>query len=196
MSLAKVVDQNESLMKIVLSRGFSISNIRKGDEPAYISHLKEKQIHDQTLSIPYPYTKADADWWVNHNLELESKHGDSFSWAIRQSDGSLIGGIGFAEYVPGQSHKAELGYWLAKPFWGTGIMSEAVQRVTAHAFERLNLNRVTAHVFTSNQGSIRVLEKSGYRREGHLRQHYFKNGLFQDGFLYARLASDAKAQPS
>lgn len=172
-------------MNLVISAQFFISDITPDDQAAYIEHLKEKQIYDQTLAIPYPYTAEDAQWWVNHVAENTRKQGRSSQWAIRRTDGYLIGGIGFHGAEIGKTHTSELGYWLAKPYWGKGLMTEAVKKVTAFAFEEFGLVRISAHVFYFNQGSARVLEKAGFTFEGTLRKHYKKDGKIFDGKLYS-----------
>ena len=58
------------IVKLQINDFYYISDIAEGDKAAYLEHFKEKQIYDQTLAIPYPYTKEDADWWVNHNIEV------------------------------------------------------------------------------------------------------------------------------
>ncbi|MCB0411039.1 MAG: GNAT family N-acetyltransferase [Bdellovibrionales bacterium] len=181
-------------MKLPINDSYHISDIEHGDKQAYLEHFKEKQIYEQTLAIPYPYTEEDADWWVNHNIEETRKQsGQSVNWAIRRSsDDFLVGGIGFLGLSVGKSHKAELGYWLAKPYWNKGIMTEAVVKATKYGFEKLGLTRVTANVFHFNYGSERVLEKAGFRCEGYLRSHYEKDGKIFDGKLYAMIASDLK----
>lgn len=107
------------------------------------------------------------------------------NWAIRRTDGFLIGGIGYHDFELGKSHRAEIGYWLAKPYWGQGIMTEAVKKVAALAFEELGLVRITANVFHFNMGSAPVLKKAGFQLEGLLRKHYKKDGKVFDGRLYA-----------
>jgi ribosomal-protein-alanine N-acetyltransferase len=170
---------------LTINESLYLSDILPSDKPAYLEHFKEKQIHDQTLAIPYPYTDADADWWINHSIENTRKLGRSVSWALRKADGQLIGGIGFHDFEPGKSHRAELGYWLAKPFWNQGIMSEAVKKVVEYGFREFGLLRITANVFHFNIGSARVLEKAGFQLEGVLRKHYEKDGKIFDGKLYA-----------
>src|SRR3989338_4862144 len=108
-------------MKLQVNDAVFISDITPADKQAYLEHLQEKQIYDQTLAIPFPYTETDADWWINHISEETQKQGRSINWAIRRQDGYLIGGIGFQELKVGKSHKSELGYWLAKPYWNQGI---------------------------------------------------------------------------
>lgn len=174
-------------MNLAINENFYVSDIRATDKPAYLEHLKEKQIYDQTLTIPFPYTEADAEWWVNHVDEVTQKQGRSVTWAIRRADGFLVGGIGFHDFELGKSHRAEVGYWLAKPYWGKGIMTETVKKVSDFGFQEFGLVRITANVFDFNIGSARVLEKVGFQLEGNLRKHYKKDGNIFDGKLYARI---------
>ncbi len=178
-------------MKLKINDSFYISDIIATDKPAYLEYLQEKQIYDQTLAIPFPYTEADADWWIDHNLEAtRSQNNRSVNWALRRADDKLIGGVGFFGHKIGRDHKAELGYWLAKPYWGKGLMTEAVRKVAAYAFSELELMRITANVFVFNQASARVLEKAGFKLEGLLRSHYKKDGKIFDGKLYSLLPGD------
>ena len=80
-----------------------------------------------------------------------------------------------------------VGYWLAKPLWGRGIMTAVVQRLCQHAFEEFGLVKITAHVFSHNTASARALEKCGFQEEGFLRKHFLKDGRFLDARLLALL---------
>ena len=59
--------------------------------------------------------------------------------------------------------ECELGYWLGKPFWGQGIMPEAVKEILRHAFEKIGMTKVWAGYYEGNIKSKRVQEKSGFR---------------------------------
>ena len=93
--------------------------------------------------------------------------------------------------IPGtdiERFSAEIGYWLGEPFWGRGIVSEAlIAGDGADVFERLNLLRLFALAFAENAASARVLEKAGYEREGYLRSGAVKYGEVYDQLLYARI---------
>ena len=84
---------------------------------------------------------------------------------------------------------AEIGYWLAEPFWGQGIATRAVRALSDWAFASFDLVRIFAAVFETNPASARVLEKAGFALEGRLRQSITKNGRTFDELLYARLRS-------
>ena len=179
-------------MKLAINESFYISDIHQGDQSAYIEHLKVRQIYEQTLSIPFPYTQKDADWWVERCLKANAEaSGRTSNWVIRRtSDDYLVGGIGFVDLAVGKAFRAEIGYFLAKPYWGKGLMTEAVGKVCEYGFREFGLDKITAHVFSFNVGSARVLEKNGFECEGHLRSHYKKDGQLFDGKVYGRLKSD------
>lgn len=113
----------------------------------------------------------------------------SFRFAVAASDDRLIGICGFNSWSPAHRH-AELAYELAPQYWGQGVMRRAVVALLTWGFSELRLNRVHAFVMTSNQRSIRLLERCGFSREGTLRQYRIARGEPKDLHLYALLAPD------
>ena len=174
-------------VKIVVNDQVHLSEFRSSDKPALVQHLNDRDIYDRTLRIPFPYTDASADEWLALIAKITEQQGRQVHWAIRSAEDALIGGCGFSGFQAGKSHLAEVGYWLAKPYWGRGIMTAVVQRLCRHAFEEFGLAKITAHVFPLNQASARVLEKCGFQEEGFLRKHFLKDGRFIDARLFALL---------
>jgi RimJ/RimL family protein N-acetyltransferase len=86
-----------------------------------------------------------------------------------------------------RGHKCELGYWIAEPFWGRGLATEAVRAVTGYAFSKLKLVRLMAAAYLSNRRSMRVLKKCGFKKEGFLRKSVLKDGRFYDVYLFAKI---------
>lgn len=174
-------------MKLVVNDRIHLSEFLPSDKPALLEHLKEKEIYDRTLRIPYPYTESDADEWLALTTKLTEQQGQQVHWAIRNQETLLIGGCGFDGFQIGKSHRAEIGYWLAKPYWGQGIMPAVVHNLCQFAFTKWKLAKITAHVFSFNIASARVLEKCSFEQEGYLRKHYLKDSQLIDARLYARL---------
>jgi RimJ/RimL family protein N-acetyltransferase len=172
-------------MKITVDEHIHLSEFQSSDEAVCVTHLQAKEIYDHTLRIPYPYTGADFQAWLAIVEETTKQHGRPVHWAIRQNDEFLIGGCGFDALEIGKSHRAEIGYWLAKPYWGQGIMTAVVRRLCEFAFTEFDLVKITAHVFADNAASAKVLEKCGFQQEGYLRKHYLKDGKFLDSRLFA-----------
>ncbi len=174
-------------MRISVNDQVHLSEFRSSDKDALVVHLNDRDIYERTLRIPFLYTEKDADEWLALVSKITQQEGRPVHFAIRSADDALIGGCGFDGFQVGKSHRAEVGYWLAKPYWGRGIMTAVVQRVCQHAFENIGLLKITAHVFTHNRASARVLEKCGFVQEGLVRKHYFKDDKFIDAKLFALL---------
>lgn len=105
-------------------------------------------------------------------------------WAI-EVGGEAAGAIGIELHSDVERVSAEIGYWLGQACWGRGIASEALTAVTAEVFTQFEITRLYAVPFADHAASVRVLEKAGYVREGHLRQSAIKNGMIRDQLLFA-----------
>jgi ribosomal-protein-alanine N-acetyltransferase len=109
---------------------------------------------------------------------------------FRKSDGVLVGGLTLANVRRGCAQAGSLGYWMGVAYAGKGHMTAAVAAVLPFAFGTLRLHRVEAACIPANIASIRLLEKTGFRREGFARQYLCIDGIWQDHLLYARLKDD------
>jgi ribosomal-protein-alanine N-acetyltransferase len=109
---------------------------------------------------------------------------------FRKSDGVLVGGLTLANVRRGCAQAGSLGYWMGAAYAGKGHMTAAVAAVLPFAFGTLRLHRVEAACIPANIASIRLLEKTGFRREGFARQYLCIDGIWQDHLLYARLQDD------
>ena len=176
--------------RLAIRDGFYLSSVRPEDKFALVEHFKSKEIFDTTLNIPYPYEESHADDWIGRRIERARSLGREVSFAVRRDGGELIGSVGADSLLLGDTHRAEIGYWLARPFWGQGIMTDAVRAYVRYAFDDLGLLRLTAHVFVFNLGSARVLEKNGFTREGLLRKHFRKGEALYDAFCFGLLREE------
>lgn len=113
--------------------------------------------------LPYPYTEADADWWLGMVAENEGKEG---VWRAIVVDGLIVGSISVERLANVQRNAGSIGYMVLTPFWSQGIGTEAVRQICGIAFRELALERIIGEVFPENLASARVLEKNGFRLEG------------------------------
>ena len=109
---------------------------------------------------------------------------------FRKSDDVLLGGLTLANVRRGVAQAGSLGYWIGQHYARRGLMSAGVRALVPFAFTALRLHRLEAACIPSNAASIRLLENSGFSREGYAREYLCINGLWQDHVLFARLASD------
>jgi ribosomal-protein-alanine N-acetyltransferase len=109
---------------------------------------------------------------------------------FRKDDNVLVGGLTLANVRRGVAQAGSLGYWLGEPYVRRGYMTAAVNALVPFSFATLKLHRLEAACIPTNVASIRLLEKCGFKREGHAREYLCINGVWQDHLLYARLAGD------
>jgi [ribosomal protein S5]-alanine N-acetyltransferase len=117
--------------------------------------------------------------------DLRTDQGYAFL-ITRSSDGALVGGLTLANIRRGVAQAASLGYWTGLPFVRQGYMTAAVRAVIPFAFVSLRLHRLEAACIPTNTGSTKLLEKTGFLREGYAREYLCINGIWQDHLLYAR----------
>lgn len=160
---------------------FRIRDWRVGDERSLRQHADNRNVWINLRdAFPLPYTPADAAAWIRRATSASPPT----NFAIEVDD-AAVGGIGLRLGEDVHVRSAEIGFWLGEPFWGCGIMSEAVSLMTEFAFETFDICRIHAAVFAWNAASARVLEKADYRLEGRLRMSITKAGQTVDQLLYA-----------
>lgn len=148
----------------------------------------DREVASTTSRIPYPYKDGMAEEWISRHAESFAK-GEGISLAVTLRDkGMLVGAVGL-EICKNHS-RAELGYWIGKPYWGHGFAAEAAGVLLNYGFRVLSLNRVYAQHLVRNPASGRVMLKIGMRHEGTLRQHLMKWNVFEDVEVYGILKSD------
>jgi RimJ/RimL family protein N-acetyltransferase len=110
--------------------------------------------------VPHPYTRADADWFFDHsNAAIDA--GTMLYLGIEH--GGRIVGAASIEAIPAS---CELGYWLARPAWGNGFMTEAVGALVGYAFDSVGIPMIRSGYFSENEGSRRVQDKLGFTQIG------------------------------
>jgi ribosomal-protein-alanine N-acetyltransferase len=111
---------------------------------------------------------------------------------FRKDDNVLIGGLALANIRRGVAQAGSLGYWVGAPYARQGYMTAAVRALVPAAIEMLRLHRIEAACIPTNLASVRLLERTGFRREGYARAYLCINGMWQDHLLYAQLRTDQR----
>ena len=160
---------------------YVVRDVRPEDAPSIALYADNPRVAANLRDIfPHPYHLEDAERF----LESVTREEPRTVFAIA-TEWEAIGIIGLTLGEDVHRFTAELGYWLGEPFWGRGIMTDAVRVVVEYGFSELGLVRIYAEPYVGNVGSARVLEKAGFELEGRMRANVFKNGLVRDQFLYA-----------
>ena len=157
--------------------------------------VNDKQVAQSTHYIPYPYPEGAAEEWLAEHAELvRCGRAAVFAVCLNPAESEevpqLIGTVGLA--IADVDHQAEIGYWLGREYWGQGFCTEAVVAALDFGFDKLGLHRIFAQHISRNGASARVLEKAGFSKEGVLRQHARKWGVFEDVVCYGMLCNDQR----
>jgi RimJ/RimL family protein N-acetyltransferase len=161
--------------------GCTVRGWRRGDEDALARYANNRKVWINLRdAFPHPYTPVHARRWIDWATSTSPA-----THSAIEVEGVAAGGIGFAIQPDVHRISGEIGFWLGEPFWGRGLMTDAVRAVTAHAMKVHDLRRIFGGVFEWNPASMRVLEKAGYVREGILRSSALKDGHVIDQVLYA-----------
>jgi [ribosomal protein S5]-alanine N-acetyltransferase len=132
-----------------------------------------------TDKFPFPYYETDGQSFIEFATQKDSIH----IFAI-DIDGQAVGGIGLHPQSDIHQKNIEIGYWLAEPFWGNGIMTRAVKQAVDFAFTTFDIERVFARPFGTNTASQKILEKNNFILEGRFEKVLIKNGEYLDELIY------------
>ncbi len=135
--------------------------------------------------FPHPYHLEDAKEWIKNS----GKDSMMVSKAIIVN-GIVAGAIGVHFFKDVMQKNAEIGFWLGEQYWGKGICTKALKKMTNYTFRHYPVHRIFAEVFSNNPASGRVLEKCGYKKEAILQEAIFKKGAYLDCLIYALLRSN------
>jgi len=130
---------------------------------------------------------AEATALIDELRRGYSAHSEIY-WAVTQrGDGRAIGLFGFNSWERFH-HRADIGYDLRRDFWGRGIATEALHAMLRFGFTCMQLNRIEVRTIADNHGSVRLLQRLGFQREGLRREHSLEDdGTYHDGAIYGLL---------
>jgi len=146
-----------------------------------------------TLIWDGPDELADVEDWVERARTMPYEEW-GLHWVLRDRVGSIggpghvLGAIGITPR--GSPGRADVGYWLGRPYWGSGIMAEALAGVLDLWFTSLDGHKIEADVFTHNVRGRRLVEKLGMQQEGVIRHAHRKRGEWVDAAVYGMLADE------
>ncbi len=160
-----------------------LRKLRTSDANALAILMNNKKIWDNLRDyVPFPYALKDAQDFIKRDAE-DTKNA---VFAI-DFNKEFCGIIGLFKGADVYRKSAEIGYWVGEPFWGRGIMTEAVRLIIDLGFSKLDLVRIHAGIFDFNRSSMRVLEKNGFVKEGVFKNGVIKNNKICDEHRYALL---------
>jgi len=136
------------------------------DVPAIVALAGDPQVALATADIPHPLTEDPIRAWVAAAARALADGTGLILTITEAATGTVVGSTAlvWGEHWP----RAELGHWIGRPFWGRGYATESARAVTDLGFETLDLDAVVCSTKGDNAASIRVLDRIGFRPDGHL----------------------------
>ncbi len=158
------------------------------DAPALARAIGDEAVARNLAKVPFPYTPAQAREFLSRDSGVLPS---LLIFARTARAPRLVGGIGLHRDGAGA---VELGYWIARPFWGLGFATEAGRAVVDLAHKGLRIKRLVSGHFRDNPASGRVLRKLGFRSSGATAErHSVARGGTVPCLLFARDEGDAMA---
>ncbi|MBD3217760.1 MAG: GNAT family N-acetyltransferase [candidate division Zixibacteria bacterium] len=179
-----------AMLPTLKGQKINLRRVHKSDAESIYRYARDNEISRYTF-LPNPYRIDDAYRFISTtHAALRAKK--AFIFGIEHKQEKKIIGMISLEQVNFQHLLAEAGYWLGKQFWGQGIAKEALQLLLNFGFKQLKLNRIYARVMHPNTASCRLLERTGFRKEGVMRKAVWRDGLWLDLIWYAILKDEFK----
>lgn len=160
---------------------FILRGVQKSDFGSLAKYANNQKIAKfLTDKFPYPYTENDAKAFIERTL----KNQQNIIFAI-EVNSEFAGAIGVHPQDDIHRFNAEMGYWLAEPYWGNGIMSKAIEQIVKYTFENSDIERIFARPFSNNIASQKVLIKNNFKLEARFEKAIVKNGKILDELIFA-----------
>ncbi len=158
--------------------------------------FKELQVEE---SIMFLGLNSNQDYFSEkekYNLGLSTYNKKFLTFQLQYKESmEIIGWCGYHTWYI-EHQRAEIGYALNdNRLKGKGLMFEAIEKVIEYGFSEMNLNRIEAFIGPDNVPSLKLIEKMNFKKEGQLRQHYFKNNQLEDSLVFSLLKDDFKKSP-
>jgi ribosomal-protein-alanine N-acetyltransferase len=161
-----------------------------GDAAALLSVLGDPEV-TRYHNVPTLGTLAEAQALLERLGQRQAAR-ETLRWAIDLVEhGQMIGTVGLLRFDFEHRH-AELGYEVARRWWGRGLAPEAAAAVVGYGFSVMGLHRIEAGVLPGNAASVRVLQKLGFVEEGTRRDYLFMKGRFNSFRWFSLLETDAR----
>ncbi len=144
-----------------------------------------------TLVWDGPDDVENIEWWIDRCNQATFEDW-GFHWVVRDREGALTGSVGTPLGAVGTRPRSEgvadVGYWIGRPYWGMGVMSEVLPALLGLGLDRLGFMTMEADVFANNVRGRRLVERVGMTEEGVTDKGHLKQGVWVDVVHYAMSA--------
>jgi [ribosomal protein S5]-alanine N-acetyltransferase len=187
------VDSAFSRFPVLTTERLVLRGVRVADAEAVFAFRSDPEVSSRYGKEPNATVIETRDWVEARIADYGRR--ESLVWVIvLKGEEEAIGTCCFWNFDP-SFRTAEVGYELHRTHWGKGITTEAVSVLLRFGFVEMDLHRIEACLFATNDSSQNVLRKLGFRFEGNLRERYSFRGRFEDQLYYGLLREEWKELP-
>lgn len=172
-------------MQLITER-FILRDFVEEDWVQVHAYCSDEEVTRYTFWGPNTEEQTKLFMEANRRSQLELPRTNYEMVIVAPFSGEVLGNC----CIKAEKSNAELGYTISKAHWGKRIATEVSRSLLQFGFQGLNLHRIYATCRPENIGSYKVMEKIGMKREGRLREHFYKHGRWQDSYLYSILKDE------
>jgi len=175
-------------LPVLMGRRVLLRELREDDVELVFQHTRDPEV-TRFLAFESPQAIEETELFIARARESRV-HDREYVFAIAEVATDRPFGVTALRHIDPLMRTAQIGTWVARPYWGCGVNSDAKQLLLDYAFGTLGLHRIEARILPENQRSCRAFEKLGAVCEGTLRESFVKQGSYRDTSLYAILSSE------
>ncbi|WP_237152834.1 GNAT family N-acetyltransferase [Oryzibacter oryziterrae] len=149
-----------------------------GDRRAITEYLCDRDVSRWLVRVPFPYRLVDADAFIEQ-CRITGRMGTALTLGLtlpNDPEARIFGVVALHSL----DMEPEFGFWLAQPFWGRGLMSEAAEALLAFAYANLPIDTVISGAFAGNQASLAIQARQGFKVIGQSRKLSLAEGVMLD----------------
>lgn len=166
-----------------------LRKLKISDAEFICRNAKDRKITKYSFVIPPPFTLKEAEKFIRKTQqEAQKKIAFEFGIELKETE-ELVGTINLLD-INYKNKNANIGFWLAKKYWGKEISDEAVKLMLEFGFKKLKLKRIQARVLHKNIRAQKLLERLSFKLEGRLRKKTFFRNQWSDDLIYGLLKED------
>jgi RimJ/RimL family protein N-acetyltransferase len=170
---------------VIKGKRLTLRKPQMKDADDIAKYCNDRSISKWITAMPHPYKRKDAVWFIK-DCEKKWRARTDYAYVI-EYEGKLAGTVGL--HIK-QEDKAEIGYWISRPNWGKGLVTEAARLVMTEGFKKLKLHKIYARYLEGNEKSERVMKKLGMKYEAWLHDDAKRKGKYFDVGQYCILKSE------
>lgn len=170
------------MKEIIKTKRLVIRKFDESDSKDVAKICSNYNVAKTTLGIPHPYTEEMAKSWIDKTrMKFDLKESYELAITLKENPDKVIGCVAL---MGDKEHRAELGYWIDELKWGNGYATEATETIIDFGFEKMGLKTIFGRYFDINPASGKVMEKSGLKYAGKLRNFEQRFGELYNVIYY------------